>query len=57
MRRSPVVVIDEAEEDTKRRDRWVNSNGGSDAILVAEDVTLKDVRRWLRKALSERSSS
>lgn len=37
--------------DHVRRDKWLNTGSASESVLVGEDVTLSDVRRWLREAL------
>jgi hypothetical protein len=38
--------------DSQRRDAWLRNVKASGSILVGEDVTLADVQRWLREALS-----
>lgn len=41
----------EMSDEVRRRNEWLNRMPSSD-ILVAEDVTLNDVHRWLKLAVA-----
>jgi len=48
------AVEQKIEKDQRKRDAWLQQNSkANESILVGDDITLDDLHRWLKEALTK----